>query len=520
MIAYNNAKPSLHVEEQFPTFVRREGPLFVEFLRTYYDWLERRMVLLTLKAENDITEDQINTNQLLRFDNFIIGTEDGYIIAAEDTTETTILSNLYSLGFNGNNQYMTVSNSAIDISSDWSLGLWMKLDNYPSSLLKDMDVVSLSNANNLVLIKLTESNDQVQSIIGATTINTIIDVRIGEWNYVTVRYNDTVKEIYYDFFNKRGQFSYSTSLDLSANTSNRFALGYNAFSTDNFFNGKLDQVSTWNSYLSNTEIISVYNNGTPVDITVAVNDYNSQANLINYWTFETANTTVAVNSINPGNNGTLIHSPVYYFDIPINIGALITEYEELSRLIINTISHTEYTGGTPGVPANRMLLFAEHLSGNIQNGITLVATPDNTITIDSFIEAKNPLNVINNIENFQDIDHTFDYNNFVTDEYFQYLVKEIMGQFPMSLHTKFDYDMKSIISKNIKDFYKSKGTLQSIVYLFKILFNEDLIIGTSLYSDGPFSYVIKSKIAAQPDIIEMIKKVAHPVGYNLTLESL
>ncbi len=33
-------KISLLVEQQFPSFYREEGPTFIQFVKTYYEWLE------------------------------------------------------------------------------------------------------------------------------------------------------------------------------------------------------------------------------------------------------------------------------------------------------------------------------------------------------------------------------------------------------------------------------------------------------------------------------------------------
>lgn len=517
MLDYSSTKTSIQIEEQLPLFIRKEGPTFIDFLTTYYDWLERRIVLLNLKAKNAITPDQLTTSQVLSSESFTLATEDESLIITEDEDDITVFNNNYSLAFNGVDQYMTVSNTVINTANSWSVGLWLHIDNYPSVLVQDADILSLSNATNFALIKVSKKDNQIHSTIGTTDIDTGIDLRTGEWNYLSIRYNSTSQTLYYDLFNYRGQTSFANTVSLP--TANRLGLAYNAYSTDNFYNGKIDQVSAWNSYLSNNEIVSIYNDGTPINTRLNQGNYTSNSHITNVWLFETANTSVALNEVNPGNNGTLIHNPTYVFDIPINVKVLITEYEETLRLLINTLSYIPYSGGIEGVVSTRMLLFAEHIYGKLENDTVLVATPDNTIIIDSFIEAKNPLNVINNLDNYQDIDYSFNYNNFISNEYFQYMLKEIMVQFPLFLHPALDYSIKDIIAKNIKDFYESKGTLLSIKYLFKILFNEDLIEGTTLYSDAAYSYVIKTKYATSAETLDLVKKLVHPIGYNVTITS-
>ena len=64
MADYNNAKPSFQIEDQLPAFIRSTGPNFVDFIKTYYDWIERKYVILTLKSVKDIDKAEIS-NKIL-----------------------------------------------------------------------------------------------------------------------------------------------------------------------------------------------------------------------------------------------------------------------------------------------------------------------------------------------------------------------------------------------------------------------------------------------------------------------
>lgn len=647
MIDYSKAKTSVFIPEQLPSFVRKEGEMFIEFLKTYYDWLERRVVMITLKALNPIANTQISSGQLISSESYILESEDGMLLISEDAAEDSVYPDNMALMFNGVDQYMTVANSCVVMDSDWTIGCWYNLSNYPSLLLHDSDLITLSNSSNAALIKISMADNQVHGHFGSTTIDTGFQTSIGRWEFLVVRYNNTLKKIYYDTFNEQGHNNYSSTLDLtfvptsftttpswdtsssrsivinpnpgilsnrsiSVNTvkpylssnyrsitisakpvisdgrfisfggynfqtssdnrgitirtkpdiiSNRFltinvgvpahisdyrsikisgkgavssstrtaiiypvaphlnqlTVGFNGYTVNNFYDGKVDNLSVWSSILSDDEIVSVYNDGTPINLQEEQNNYTSNTYLTDLWQFETGNTSIALNSINDNNFGTLIHSPTYFYNTPINISALISEYETSLNLLINTLSFIRLDGGSNGVMSDRMLLFAEHIYGKIIAGLTLYSAPDNEIIIGKFEEAKNPLNIINNIDNYQDIDYNMNYNNFVSDESFQNLIKEIMPDFPLFLNPNFDLSIKDLIGKTIRDFYQSKGTLESIRYLFKLLYNEDLVIGDTLYSDSPYSYIIKTKYSSSSELPILIKNLVHPIGYKVTI---
>ena len=46
-----------------------------------------------------------------------------------------------------------------------------------------------------------------------------------------------------------------------------------------------------------------------------------------------------------------------------------------------------------------------------------------------------------------------------------------MSGFPLFLSTKHEDSIKNVIAKNIKDFYRAKGTEKSYNFLFQLLFN-------------------------------------------------
>jgi hypothetical protein len=76
-------------------------------------------------------------------------------------------------------------------------------------------------------------------------------------------------------------------------------------------------------------------------------------------------------------------------------------------------------------------------------------------------ETRNPFWSLQQFLNLHDIDKTI-------DEFASNMEYEFMFEFPKNLHETVN---RKTLLKNIRDFYKSKGTLNSYKFLFRILYN-------------------------------------------------
>ncbi len=354
-----------------------------------------------------------------------------------------------------------------------------------------------------------------------------------------IRYDAATKKIYYDVFNEYDAMnSYESSLDLSGMSSNMFVVGCDLYNSRNFYDGYIDEIATWNEVRTDSDIISIYNNGNPTNLLDSYNDStfntlitsfddvditfdhtSNGAIVANYIKFDTGNSTIAFNSIDSYNDMSIYHSPSYSIEVPINTIAFTTEDEEINSLVVDVNSTITYENVPEDVLGNRYLAFCDHITGKLQTDIPIYVTPEGMeVIIESYIDVRSPINVINDIQNYQEIDYSLSYGNYVYNSFFENAWKEIMFGFPVYLKEEHETSIKNIIAKTIRDFYESKGTLKSIKYLFKILYNEDLIIGTDLYSSGPFQYTIKTQYAsAQNEILEILNLVAHPVGFGVQI---
>jgi hypothetical protein len=558
MSDYNNAKPSFQIEDQLPGFIETRGAKFIDFIKTYYDWIETKYVILTLKSVYDFSKEEI-TGQTLTIvpDHFQFIMEDdpvanSSLISDESTdvvTDIDYQNTVRSLLLDGVNQYGDVSSAVVSVASSWTIACWIKINTLPSDIREDYDVITLSNSSYICPLKISYLANEIQGDFNGTKVKTGMYIYKNTWNFITIRYDSVTKEIHYDLYNQllteydiNNQLlsspKYFTTLDLSALSSNRFVVGCDLYNSRNFYNGYIDELATWTECLDETRVGSMYNNGNPQDLlaTFTPSTFNSvmsefdDANTIfdqttgvatvaNYWKFDSSNSTITINSVDTINNLHIYHDPIITIDVPLNTIAYIQEEENSVALKVLVKSCIKYDNIPNNMMGNRLLAFCEHISGKLQTDVPVYTTYEGVeVLIDNYIDAKNPLNVINNIENFQEIDYSLKYGNFMYNDFYINAWKELMYGFPIYLHDIHDESIKEIIAKEIKDFYLSKGTLKSFKYLFKILYNEDLEVGTDIYFDGTFSYVIKTAYASsETEIINTLKLVSHPVGFNITL---
>jgi hypothetical protein len=510
---FTYAKPSFFISEQVPWVVRKDGQGFIDFIETYYDWLERRIVILTLSSDFDIENTEIEIGKIIGSMYHPLLTEDGKYIVVEDETSNNVLSNDYSLKLNGIDTYCDYSNNIFTSNQSFTVSGWVKLNEYPSLLRSDFDIITLNNETYFSIFKIFENSNYMGYNIANTDISTDIELRKNQWNFFSIRYEANTNTLSYDIKKDYENLYYENIVDLSTTTSNRFVIGCDLYNSRNFSDIVIDEISIHNSFLSNTEITQIFNNGTPVDVSLL----SSNSSLQHWYRFEDRNESFAYDNIN-ANNLNVFGNPIYEYDAPINLKFLITEYLKKIDIELDVLSYIKYEGVQDGTYAARMLVFAEHIYGNLERDFVLKNTANGPIVVSDYIEAKNFLNAGNFLSKIQEIDYAFNYKNFIDNVYFIPFWKEIMSDFPLFLHPKHE-EIKNIITKQINTFYKSKGTFSAIVQLFKMLYNKDLVVDEDVYSIANFEYTVRTDLYLSSSVRDFIEKTCHPVGYKLNLIS-
>lgn len=553
---FNYAKPSFFIENQLPFVVRRDGQKFISFLEKYYDFIERRVVAITLKSDFDISEDDISIGELVGTLYSPITTEDDYHIITEDEDNTQVFQNDYSLKLNGIDAYVDYDGSLFNANSSFTVTGWIKLHEFPSIARQDFDIITLSHTEYMSLFKIFKKSNYLGFDMANTEVNSGLELKKNEWNFFSIRYDASIKEISYDIKRSSGELYWANTFDMSSLTSDRFVVGCDLYNSRNFSDITVDEISIYNEYIANSELTSIYNNGTAIDLLQNINDYSSNNNLVHWFRFENIdNKDIALNAANTIADAYIYGDPEFIYESPLNIKFLITEDTMTFNVKLNVMGILKYDNVEDNVLADRLLVFAEHIYGNLEKDILIKNTPNGPILISDFYEIKNPLNISNNLERYQDVDYIMDYNNFIKNIYFIEFWKERMYGFPYFIYSKHENSIKDIIVKNIQDFYKSKGTLNSFKLLFKILYNETYQAPTfedewlisdesidvedeGLITDGSidvedegsvvqgdfisasgFEYTIRTKRYQDQDTLNYINTLCHPVGYKLNLIS-
>ena len=211
--------------------------------------------------------------------------------------------NLYSVDFDGVDDYVTIDGVSSEI--DPNLGTysaWVKVDSTSASGAIIM-ARTASSANQILLFNNPSYNETRMQWRGASTsiiCGTGVDITgDGNWHHLAATWNTTSNEvkIYLD-----GVLKDTETITVSfSGTIDKVDIGQN---TDNgaFFVGNIDEVSIFDSVKSSGEITSIYNSGTPTDLS-------GESGLVGYWRNGDPNGTAAFPTITDdssnSNDGTM-----------------------------------------------------------------------------------------------------------------------------------------------------------------------------------------------------------------------
>ena len=99
-----------------------------------------------------------------------------------------------------------------------------------------------------------------------------------DWYHLCITHdNSTVK----GYVNGVLQGSSSTTSLVTNTVSTK--LGWHTNYTPAYLEGKLDEVSIFSSALDASNVLQIYNSGSPIDLTVDQGNYNASSDLIGYW---------------------------------------------------------------------------------------------------------------------------------------------------------------------------------------------------------------------------------------------
>ena len=230
----------------------------------------------------------------------------------------------YSLSFDGTGDYIDCGDSDIfsfgngTTDSPFSVSAWIKVGD--TDINRIVNKVDGSNAewlfstgtNNRTLVLNLYSSGATSSgpnrgVAGSTSLNSYIN----QWVHVACSYDGTGGNTAYDGMKLylNGQLETTTNLTAGtytamANTVAPLRIGSDIYFTNYYFNGNIDETSIFNYELTSAQVLEIYNNGRPNDLSTF-----SGTAPISWWRLgENAyfdnNSFVVPNSISGAPNGT------------------------------------------------------------------------------------------------------------------------------------------------------------------------------------------------------------------------
>ena len=211
-------------------------------------------------------------------------------------------SNAHSIDFDGTDDFAEVSNdSSLALTNDYTLSAWV----YP----KDTDASRIIDRGTAYFLgwgvsatskfQFSAAHGPNKHVVADNTSS------LNAWYHVVgVSSGGGGSGTMNLYINGSSAASELGSLNNATVDANSFIIG--AYDSGGFFNGLMDEVAIWNTALDANDVSSIYNSGTPNDLTDPAS-YNTDrsGSLIGYWRFEEGRGTSLADSSNNSNTGTL-----------------------------------------------------------------------------------------------------------------------------------------------------------------------------------------------------------------------
>lgn len=214
-------------------------------------------------------------------------------------------SNAYSVDFDGTNDYMDCG-SIVSSFSGLSVSAWVNSDSFGVFNV----VASQYTANSGGAFFLETVGTQMwfalsngSGYTGLAKYTTALST--GTWYHVVGTWDGSTTKVYINGSLGSQTGSYSGSLGGSS-----VSLKVGSM-LDGYWNGKIDEVAVFNSGLSASAVSSIYNSGSPADL--------SSYSPVSWWTMGDNNSGAGTTITDQGsgsNNGTLTNGPTFSTDIP------------------------------------------------------------------------------------------------------------------------------------------------------------------------------------------------------------
>ena len=218
--------------------------------------------------------------------------------------------NKYTLSFDGANDYMTMDDVAENMDKDQGVvSLWVKLDATSSNGVMFKASV---DADNLISIAYNNSAAEIQMTYRADGTSKVANASFDKegtdtWHHVAIVWNTTSDFVkgYVD----GTRIETVTSLGTWAGTIDKVYAGRNTLAASSYHAGHIDSIAIFSKSQDDGEIVTLYNNGKPNDLT-------RYSNLIGYWRMDEGTGTAVLGKSTNSIEAQLIHAPAWTTDVP------------------------------------------------------------------------------------------------------------------------------------------------------------------------------------------------------------
>lgn len=212
-------------------------------------------------------------------------------------------SNAYSVDFDGTNDYATATLGSQVFDGDFAISFWFNADTAPTYTTL---IQSGSNSGYNDGFRIYRYSDTALAFWkgqgGYSDIfGNIGTTATGSWHHIVVTRSGTTSTFYLN------GSSIDTGTDSQSYTSTAFQMSFTTYP----FDGMMDEVALWDSALSSANVNSIYNSGTPADI--------SSLSPVNWWRMgdnDGGTGTTITDQGSGSNDGTLTNSPTFSSSVP------------------------------------------------------------------------------------------------------------------------------------------------------------------------------------------------------------
>ncbi|HJM96296.1 MAG TPA: LamG-like jellyroll fold domain-containing protein, partial [Candidatus Marinimicrobia bacterium] len=198
----------------------------------------------------------------------------------------------YALSFDGVDDYVNLSNPPSDIFSQLTWSVWVK---------GHTGYIYAVGGGGTHYFAIDDNFFPVFGLSGSN-VTSSTPVSANEWNHLAGVYNGETKKIFVNGI-ETGSSSFTGGIDANFTSTIGYASGSLQISSPAFYQGQIDEVTVWDTALSQEEIFSGMLNG----------HSGSESGLAGYWDFnEGIDTVLTDQSIN--NNDGVIHGAAWVSD--------------------------------------------------------------------------------------------------------------------------------------------------------------------------------------------------------------